>query len=121
MVQVLLGRSGTQEDMELMPQTRIVEIEGPTNPEDAILQGAQLHSVERLDNGVKVGNNGVKVGGAGWTGTQICSGPPHVLMMKSKLPKHMSAPGAHPLMWLAIRSLERSTRRAKSPTWRANY
>jgi hypothetical protein len=58
MVQVLLGRSGTQEDAELMLQTLVVEVEGPTNPGDAILRGAQPHSLERPDNGVEVGGAG---------------------------------------------------------------
>jgi hypothetical protein len=35
---VLLGQSRTQEDMELTPQTLVVEVEGRTNPGGMILQ-----------------------------------------------------------------------------------
>jgi hypothetical protein len=41
---------------------------------------------------------------------------------KSRLPKHMCAPGVQSMSWLAIRSLVmKATKRAKAPTWRANY
>jgi hypothetical protein len=56
--QVLLGRLGTQEDTELMPQTHVVKVEGPTNPGGMILRGAQPHPLESLYNGVGVGGAG---------------------------------------------------------------
>jgi hypothetical protein len=108
--QVLLGRLGTQEDAVLMPQTHVVELEGPTKPEGAILHSAQPHPLESLDNGVEVGG----MGGADRNTNLLES--PFRGDDESKLRKRTSAPGAHPAVWLAIRSLKRSTRCAKAPT-----
>jgi hypothetical protein len=61
-VQVLLGRSGTQEDAELMAESLVVEIERRAVPEVAILQGVQLQSSEVLNYGVEDGG----ANGSGW-------------------------------------------------------
>jgi hypothetical protein len=51
---------------------------------------------------------------------RICSNSPPMVTTKSRLPKRTSAPGAHPLVWLAIRRLMKSSRCANPPTWYAN-
>jgi hypothetical protein len=53
--QVLLGRLGTKEDAELMPESLVVEIERRAVPGITILQGVQLQSFEVLNDGVKNG------------------------------------------------------------------
>jgi hypothetical protein len=108
-MQVLLGRSGTQEGVELSPQPLAIKIEMLAALGGAILQGAQPQPLERLNDGVEVGG----ARGSDRNGNQLQ--PSLHGMMKSRLPKRMSAPGAHLPAWLAIRSLVESTRRAKGP------
>jgi hypothetical protein len=55
MTQVLSGRSGTQEGIELSPQPLAIEIEEPAALGRAILRAAQPQPLESLDDGVEVG------------------------------------------------------------------
>jgi hypothetical protein len=116
MVQILLGRSGTQEDAELTPQTLVVKVGG-----GGALSPEARSSRARCCIPSKASTMGSRLTvWVGRTGTRICSSPPSVVTMKCRLPKRTSAPEAHPPTWLAIRSLKRSARCAKAPTWCAN-
>jgi hypothetical protein len=57
-MQILLGRSGTQEDAKLRPQPLVIEIEEPIALGSAIPRRVQAQLLISLDNGVKVGGAG---------------------------------------------------------------